>query len=332
MIGSVVTTGQVNGRAAAALIRDGKLEDLLIDPPDGTPPPGTIFRAIADRPAKGLGGQFLRLPGDLKGFLRQGQIPAGRTALVQVTGFAEPGKAIPVTGKPLFKGRYVIVTPSARGINISRAIRDENRHVSLKELVADTCPDVTGLILRSNAEHADDVDIADELTALHQLAQSVIHDDGTAAELLLDGPTAPELAWMEWDHDAGTPASFDDFEVEDLIDQMRQSFVDLGTASAYIEPTRALVAVDVNTGGDTSPAAGLKANIALARDLPRLLRCKGLGGQITIDFAPFPKKDRKVLEHNLRAAFKGDSIETALVGWTPLGHFELNRKRARLPL
>ncbi|MEO0829813.1 MAG: ribonuclease G, partial [Pseudomonadota bacterium] len=44
------------------------------------------------------------------------------------------------------------------------------------------------------------------------------------------------------------------------------------------------------------------------------------------------KKDRKQLEQILRAAFRADPVETALVGWTPLGHFELQRKRERRPL
>ena len=333
MIGTTLAVGTVNGRNAAALIVDGTLDDLLVDPTDATPVQGTIYRAVADRPAKGMGGQFVRLAGGLKGFLRQGQIPGGRTALVQVTGFAEPGKAIPVTTKLLFKGRNVIVTPGAQGINISRQIHDDDRTGALKELVAEACPDVTGAILRSAAEHADDDTIAQELKSLHALATAVTSDTGDQPELLLDGPTAADVAWMEWDHDGSEPASFADFDVDEMIDDMRQPFSQLdGGASVYVEPTRALVAVDVNTGGDTSPAAGLKANISLSHDLPRLLRCKGLGGQIVIDFAPFPKKDRKVLEQVLRAAFKGGSVETALVGWTPLGHFELNRKRARLPL
>ena len=99
-----------------------------------------------------------------------------------------------------------------------------------------------------------------------------------------------------------------------------------------IEPTRALVAVDVNTGRDTSPAAGLKANLATARGLPRQLRMRGLGGQIVIDFAPMPKKDRRTVESALRAAFRADPVETTLVGWTTLGHYELNRARVRVPL
>ncbi len=98
-----------------------------------------------------------------------------------------------------------------------------------------------------------------------------------------------------------------------------------------IEPTRALVAVDVNTGPDTSPAAGLKANIAAARDLPRQLRLRGLGGQVVIDFAPMPKRDRHILDQVLKAAFKAEG-ETNLAGWTTLGLYELTRKRDRLAL
>ena len=99
-----------------------------------------------------------------------------------------------------------------------------------------------------------------------------------------------------------------------------------------IEPTSALVAVDVNTGSDTSFAAGLKTNLVAARDLPRQLRLRGLGGQIVVDFAPMARKDQRQVEQVLRAGFKADGIETALVGWTGLGHFELQRKRERLPL
>ncbi len=79
-------------------------------------------------------------------------------------------------------------------------------------------------------------------------------------------------------------------------------------------------------------AAGLKANIACARALPRALRVRGLGGQIVLDLAPMPKKDRRTFESALKAAFRHDDVETVFSGWTPLGHFELQRKRARMPL
>ena len=99
-----------------------------------------------------------------------------------------------------------------------------------------------------------------------------------------------------------------------------------------IEPTRAFVAVDVNTGGDASPAAALKANLNAARELPRQLRLRGLGGIIVLDLAPMPKKDRRGFEMSLKAAFRTDPVETILAGWTPLGNFELQRHRARIPV
>ncbi|TMV60096.1 ribonuclease G, partial [Thioclava sp. BHET1] len=51
-----------------------------------------------------------------------------------------------------------------------------------------------------------------------------------------------------------------------------------------------------------------------------------------IDFAPMPKKDRAALEQVLKAAFRGAGAETSLAGWTPLGNYEIQRKRERLPL
>ena len=57
-----------------------------------------------------------------------------------------------------------------------------------------------------------------------------------------------------------------------------------------------------------------------------------LGGQAVIDFAPSPKGDRKRIEDALKSAFRKDGSETALAGWTPLGNFELQRKRDRAPL
>jgi Rne/Rng family ribonuclease len=118
-----------------------------------------------------------------------------------------------------------------------------------------------------------------------------------------------------------------------MLDALLSTRVPLpGGGHMYVEPTRALVAVDVNTGGDTTPAAALKANLAAARALPRQLRLRGLGGQIIIDFAPMPKRDRAVLEQCLKASFRKDTSETTLAGWTLLGNYELQRKRDRSPL
>lgn len=102
MKGRVVILDSINGRQAAALMVDGHLEELAIDPADDRPLPGALYRAVADRPVKGQGGIFVRLP-EGSGFLRQiSGIAPGQRLLVQVSGPAEPGKAVPVSARLLF--------------------------------------------------------------------------------------------------------------------------------------------------------------------------------------------------------------------------------------
>ncbi len=337
MKGRVIAFDTINGRKAAALVEDGVLQDLLVDTHQG-PAPGTIFRAVCDRPMKGQGGMMLRLPGGAVGYLRKAKgLSQGQSLLVQVSGRAEDGKAIPVTARILFKSRYAIVTPGAPGINVSRQIRDDEERVRLLEIAHEDAQEGTGLIIRSSAQNADATDVADDIAAMRDLADAVLGDaKGDKPELLLDGPDAHLLGWRDWplaDLLVETNGAFADHGIDEMISTILSPECRLsGDGIAFIEPTRAFVAIDVNTGGDTSQAAGLKANIALARDLPRQLRCRGLGGQIIVDFAPMPKKDRRGLEQVLRAAFKKDSVETALAGWTPLGNFEIQRKRERVPV
>ena len=334
MKGRQIVLDHLGDREAAALLVDGQLDDLLIDA--DAPRPGTVYRAVADRPVKGQGGMFLKTP-DGSAFLRQVKgLSPGQTLLVQVTGYAEPGKAIPVTQKILFKSRYAIVTPGAPGLNISRSIKDDAERDRLLELAHETMEGSdSGLILRSCSAGSDGEAISEDIVAMRDLAQSVLDDHGTQMEVLCQGDGPHILAWREWTEPAQVhtdPGGFEEIGVTDSLESLNGIEVALGGgAYMFVEATRALVAVDVNTGRDTSLAAGLKANIACAQALPRALRVRGLGGQIVLDLAPAPKKDRRQIETALRQAFKRDSVETTVVGWTPLGHVELQRKRARFP-
>lgn len=330
MNGTQIILGEHRGRRAAARMVDGQLDDLLIDAPDDRPGIGTVFRAICDRPVKGQGGMFVRLGDGLTGWHRnaKGMAP-GQVLLVQVTGHAEAGKAVPVTDRVLFKSRYCIVTPGAPGLNVARSLEDDAERDRLLEIANDAVPDRAGhgIILRTACDGIDADTLADDLTQTWALAMQVLNDAGTEAERLLDGPDAHTLAWRDWQGDA---LSEDWDTAADALEALRTPKVTADPATFYIEPTRALTAVDVNTpeGG----AGGLKANLALARALPRQLRLRGIGGQIVLDLAPMSKRDRKAFESALRTAFRADPIETSLIGWTPLGHFELTRRRERRPL
>ena len=335
MKGRTILLDHLGELEAAALMQDGKLEDLLVDTP--APRPGTVYRAQASRPVKGQGGMFLTTP-DGSAFLRQIKgLSPGQMITVQVTGYAEPGKAIPVTAKLLFKSRYAIATPDAPGRNISRSIRDDDRRDHLLGIAHDAMGESDmGLILRSSCATAPDDEIAEDIDAMLAQATAVAEAAGDSVTVLAAGDGPHILAWRDWVTPAEvvtSPGCFETHGVLDALTAVRGAEVPLGGgAMMYVEPTRALVAVDVNTGGDASLAAGVKANLACAKALPRALRLRGLAGQITLDLAPMPKKDRRAFESALRAALKTEDIETALVGWTTLGHYELQRKRVRAPL
>ncbi|MGL4239081.1 ribonuclease E/G [Tabrizicola sp.] len=340
MKGRVLVLDEIDGRQSAALMVDGRLEELAIDPAGDVVVPGAIYRGVADRPMKGQGGIFVKLPGG-SGFLRQiSGVAPGQRLLVQVTGPTEPGKAVPVTGRLLFKSRFAIVTPDAPGLNLSKKIREEEVRAGLSALAETGMQGADarlGLILRSGCAEADRGAVAEDIAAMRGLAEAVLADLSGGPELLVDGPSAHDLAFRDWldppvDEADTDPGSFERNGVIEAIEALRGTRVALEAgASMMIEPTRALVAVDVNTGPDTSPAASLKANIAAARDLPRQLRLRGLGGQVVVDFAPMPKRERHILDQVMKAAFKAEG-DANLAGWTTLGLYELTRKRDRLPL
>ncbi len=343
MKGTTILIDQQNNRQLAAKMIDGKLVDLLVDPVDSTQPqPDAIYRATVDRPIKGLHGAIVKLGNGHNGFLKDAKTLApGAKILVQVTTHAEGSKAQPVNQRLLFKTRFLILTPGAPGINVARSIRDEEERVRLLEIAHDIWPDDMedlGLILRTACIGVADSEIAEDLAKMLGIAQSVLSDTDGPAELLLDAPDAGYRAWRDWvpngPHDVVDEQDcFESHGVWDAIEQFKTPHAGLtGGAFMYVEPTRALVSVDVNTGADFSPAAALKANIAAMRELPRQLLLRGLGGQITVDFAPLAKKDRRQIEQVVKSAFKNDMVDTTLVGWTPLGHLELLRKRSRQPL
>ncbi len=319
--------GRIRGRDAAGLIVDGKVEDFVIDA--DAPRPGTIYRAKAVRPVKGQGGMFMETV-DGSAFFRNAKgVSVGQYMLVQVSGYAEAGKAFPVTDRILFKNRYAIVTPGKPGINIARSIKDEEIRLALREAAHVFSDDLRGcgIIVRSAAADADMDAVQEAIGTALNMAFVVLEDEGQTSEKLIEGPDVHEFADRDW------PPGPSGGDIEDCFDQAASRSVSLnGGGRLTVEPTRALVAVDVDTGGDTSPAAGLKTNLAATAELPRLLRLKGLGGQVVVDFAPMPKKLRAQLEAALAKAFRADSIETSLVGWTTLGLFEIQRKRERVPL
>ncbi len=329
------------GGHATALMVDGRLEDVLIDPTlDGTPLPEAIYNGTVARPMKGMGGTMIELGKGQRGYLRGQNPPApGTGMIVQVSTWPGEGKAPPVTDRIMLKGRTVILTPFAPGINVAKSMRQTERGADLKSLVEEMLADhhpKPGVILRSVAETTDDAEVAGELDALLQDWQQALDRKDAGETLIRPAPGAADQAWRDW-HLPGTDILESDTALQEtgtweMIAALLDPVIQLDTGSMAIEPARACVAVDINTGNDLSPAAALKANLAAAADLPRQLRLRGLGGLILVDFAALAKKDRNRVLSALSKAFRSDGTETTVAGWTPTGNLELQRKRAKRPL
>ena len=335
MKGGQVVLGHISEKKVAALQIDGKLQDILIED-DAQLPIGTIFRAVVERPVKGIGGVMLQLPSG-HGFLKKASgLAPGQTITVQLSGFSEEGKANPVTQRIIFKSRYAIVTPNQPGLNISRKINSETLRDELTLLAKSNMDECEmGLIIRSSAAEADLEEVSEDIQVMREAAEGIAIQQGLAPEILMQGDNPHVQAWREWSDVKTVLTQSDDLEASGALDQIeaaQSSWVPLGSGGMFIEQTKAMITVDINTGSDFSPAAALKINLAAVQDLPRQLRIRGYSGQIAIDFAPMSKRDRKPIQVALRASLRTCPVASEFVGWTPLGHGEIKRKRERLPL
>ncbi len=110
-----------------------------------------------------------------------------------------------------------------------------------------------------------------------------------------------------------------------------------GGGALSIEPTAALVAIDVDAGaragsGDPERFA-LDLNIAAAREAARQIRLRNLGGIIAIDFVSMRAKSHgKQLEDAVRAAFADDPWSVQYGALSRFGVFDLVRAQLRTPL
>ena len=335
----LIILDELNGKEAAVLLRSNKLEDCFFSLTDERIlTPENIYNGLIDRTVKGQGGAFIKLPNNTNGFLRNSKgLKLGEKIFVQVTGYPDEGKAIPLTNKIMLKGRTVIVTPFAKGINFSRQIKLEHEKLRILDALNSIFPDDLdfGIIVRSVARHSRSEDIQNEAKFYINKAKKILSGEEKKPTQLVQGSSPHELALREWQISDDIKViynGFEDYGILDKLESLLNPKVEAGLGTIFIESTRALVAVDVNTGKDFSLTSGLKANLNLARMLPRQLRLRGLGGQIVLDLAPMPKRDRKLFEIELKRAFKADPVDTALVVWTPLGHYEMQRKRERVSL
>jgi ribonuclease G len=144
----------------------------------------------------------------------------------------------------------------------------------------------------------------------------------------------PELLDRVGQHRDSTPL-FDEHGIEPEIERLFSPRVELPTGGyLIIQPTEALVSIDVNTGRYTGKKdverTILRTNLEAAREIARQVRLRDLGGIVVIDFIDMEAQaNRDKVLQELRTHLGRDRARTKAYAVSELGLIEMTRQRVR---
>ena len=297
----------------------------------------------------------------------------GQTLPVQVTKEPISTKGCRVTAQISLPGRFLVYMPYASKVGVSRKIESREQRAKLREMVTKLLPkDAGGVIVRTVAEGVTEEHFRREIDSLlalwkkinrkktfvrrapallqreTSLTRGIIRDLFSAKvdalhvdsrELYNEieqylGQIDPELISRVHLYAEATPL-FDKFDIESEIRDLFKARVELPTGgSIIIQPTEALVSIDVNTGrytGKKDPEKTiLRTNLEAAREIARQIRLRDIGGIIVCDFIDMETRSNrdKVLQE-LRTHLGRDRARTKAFAVSELGLVEMTRQRVR---
>jgi ribonuclease G len=302
----------------------------------------------------------------------QDLIQKGERILVQASKEPIGTKGPRVTAHVSLPGRFLVYTPGSKHIGVSRKIDDKEERARLRAIARDVVPEnAAGVIIRTVGEELTREIFEREFNTLHQtwqkiqkkaksarppslihreakLTSGIIRDVFTAKvdALIIDRREVynevkqylegvdPSL--MSRVHLYAEPVPlFDKYGIEDAIREAFQRRADLPSGGyIIIEPTEALVSIDVNTGrytGKKDPEKTIfKTNMDAAKEIARQLRLRDIGGIIVCDFIDMETRANqdKVLQE-LRTHLARDRARTKAFQVSELGLIQMTRQRVR---
>ena len=133
----------------------------------------------------------------------------------------------------------------------------------------------------------------------------------------------------------GATPIFTKFGVEDQLTKLYQPIVQLPSGGyIVINPTEALISIDVNSGRATSERnieeMALKTNLEAAREIARQVRLRDLSGLLVLDFIDMADtRNRKIVERTLREFLSKDKARIQTANISSFGLLEMSRQRLR---
>jgi ribonuclease G len=297
----------------------------------------------------------------------------GQTLPVQVTKEPISSKGCRVTAQISLPGRFLVYMPYASKVGVSRKIESREQRAKLREMVSKLLPkDAGGVIVRTVAEGVTEEHFRREIDSLLALWKKINRKKSFVrrAPALLQRETSltrgiirdlfsskvdalhvdmkelyneieqylqqidPELMSRVHLYTDASPL-FDKFDIESEIRDLFKARVELPTGgSLVIQPTEALISIDVNTGrytGKKDPEKTiLRTNLEAAREIARQIRLRDIGGIIVCDFIDMETRSNrdKVLQE-LRTHLGRDRARTKALAVSELGLVEMTRQRVR---
>lgn len=293
----------------AAVFAEDQIQELIVA--TGTHQVSDIYVGTVENVLPGIDAAFVNLgDSDRNGFMHVtdlGPLRLKRTAgsitellapqqkvLVQIMKEPTGNKGPRLTGNITLPGRYLVLMPYGKGVNLSRRIRNEQERNRLRALAILLKPSGTGLLVRTEAEGVPEEAIIEDLESLQRQWENIQQeamatrppallnrDDDFIQRVLRDvysadvnrivtdshtGSKRVKQHLMTWnagrippgvliDHHRDRVPLLEFFRVNAAIRDALKPRVDLPSGGyIIIEPTEALTVIDVNSGSFTRSA------------------------------------------------------------------------------
>lgn len=302
----------------------------------------------------------------------QDVLKEGQVLLVQVVKEERGNKGAALTTYLSLAGRYCVLMPNRiKSGGVSRKITNAQDRKRLKGIIKELpMSNDMSLIVRTAGEEKTKADITRDynylirtwnqirLDALKNKAPTLIYEEGNLIKRALRDMFTKEISEIIVDGDEAYKSArnfmrilsphnmkklksckaddvplFQRFQVESQLDKLHDPNVPLESGGyLVINPTEALVSIDVNSGRATKELdleeTALKTNLEAADEIAKQLRMRNLAGLVVIDFIDMDEpKNNQAIEKRMKEAMKNDRARVQISKMSCFGLLEISRQR-----